>query len=221
MGLLSAVRLIFIPAAQRWGGGPSAGWWRGRLGLALALGIGVILGGWLLPDAPLRQPFRLPPPHCFATGRMGLLSAVRLIFIPAAQRRGGGPSAGWWRGRLGLAQFPGIGVILGGWLLPHPPLRQPFRLPPPHCFATGRKVGGFCRSTDFPPCRAAVGRGTIRRMVEGFEQAFLQVLACGICPSGSLIIQSHCPLSAKAERERPSLPAAFPFSPRSALLMRN
>jgi hypothetical protein len=37
----------------------------------------------------------------------------------------------------------------------------------PHCLATGRIGGAFCRSTDFPPCRAAVGRGTVRRMVEG------------------------------------------------------
>ena len=41
----------------------------GRLDLVLALGFGAIVGGLLLPDAPLRQPFRLPPPRRCAAGR--------------------------------------------------------------------------------------------------------------------------------------------------------
>src|SRR3546814_1082663 len=43
-----------LPAAQRWGGGPPEGWWRGG-----------DVASW-----PLRQRFALPPPHGFATGRI-------------------------------------------------------------------------------------------------------------------------------------------------------
>src|SRR3546814_1502777 len=60
-GRLTFTSTVILPVAKRWGGGPSAGWWRGR-DVALS---------------PLRQRFALPPPHRCATGRSFIKSTAR------------------------------------------------------------------------------------------------------------------------------------------------
>ena len=100
--------------------------------------------------------------------------AAVVTFLPAAQRRGGGPSAGWWRGRSGVAQALAVRATLDGPFLPDPSLRQPFRLPPPHRFATGRMVGA---PTVFPT------HPSICHIPEWlFEN---QILLLPICKSGA------------------------------------